>query len=809
MTPDPALTGDLPVRDALPALAEALDGDGAAVLVAPPGSGKTTLVPLWLADRLDGRVIVAEPRRVAVRAAARRMAHLTGTPVGDLVGYRHRGETRAGPRTRVEVVTTGVLVRMLQRDPELPGVAAVVIDECHERHLDTDLAIAFTADVRANLRPELRLLATSATAQAERLATVLGGAPIVTAHVAPHPLTLKWRPPGRVLDAPHGLRVDPRFLDHVATVVRDAWDEETGSILVFLPGAGEIEAVRRRLPGIPAAILHGGRSDQDEALRPSARRVVLASAVAESSLTVPGVSVVVDAGLARVPRVDHARGLGSLATVRVSQAAADQRAGRAGREGPGTAYRCWDEGERLAAFPEPEIAVADLTAFALELACWGEPTGAGLALPDPPPAAALDVATGVLSALGAVDGDRVTPRGRAIAAVGAHPRLARALLDGAPHVGGERAAGIVAVLSGDHRGSDDLAALWRSVRTDPAWRAESRRLRAAVSDHPRGPLSDDLAAGLVTGLAYPERIARARGGAYLMTGGTAAELAPGTALTGAAWLAVADAARQPGHRNARVRLAAVIDEATAREAHGPPVTTSAVTWDGDVTARETTRLGAIVLSEKPLRNPDPALVAAALAEGLAKEGLGLLGWDADSRGVRDRLAFLHAVLGEPWPDVSDAALLARAAEWLGPELARARRRGDLAAVRPGQALRRLPPWPEAGRFEELAPERIEVPTGSRIRLDYTDPGAPVLAVKVQEVFGWTATPRVAGGRVPVVLHLLSPAGRPAAVTGDLASFWGEGYRQVRAQLRGRYPRHPWPEDPANAEPTRRAKPRGT
>lgn len=814
-SPVPLPATDLPVADALPELGEALRADGAAVLVAPPGSGKTTLVPLWLTGLTDGRVVVAEPRRVAVRAAARRMAALTGTRLGEEIGYTIRGESKTGPRTRVEVVTTGVLVQRLQRDPELPGVGAVVLDECHERHLDTDLALAFAVDVRANLRPDLMLLATSATAQSERLSAAIGDpAPVVTAYVSPHPVTVHWRPPGRVLDAPHGLRVDPRFLDHVAVVTRDALAERDGDALVFLPGVGEIESVRGRLSGVDTVTLHGGQSDQDAALRPGPhRRVVLATAVAESSLTVPGVRLVVDAGLARVPRTDHSRGLGSLVTVRESLAAAAQRAGRAGREAPGDVYRCWPEGDRLPAHPEPEVAVADLTAFVLQLACWGHIDGDGLALLDPLPAAAAEVARTTLTAIGAVDAaGRVTARGRAIARAGAHPRLARALLDGAPLVGADRAAEIVALLSADRRGPDDLTAAWRNLRggRDHEWRTETRRLRNAVADAPRTRVTDDLAAGLVVGLAYPERVARARGGAYLMTGGTAAELGNGSGLSGVEWLAIADAARQPGHRNARVRLAAAVDEATAREAAaGLLAEADEIAWEnGDVVARHVTRLGAITLTAKPIAKPDPARVAEALAQGVAREGLNLLTWDDTAVETRARLAFCHRALDDPWPAVDDDTLLTRLPEWLGPQLARARRRADLARVKVAPALRTLLGYAEAARFDEAAPERLEVPSGSRVRVDYGDPAAPVLAVKVQEAFGWTRTPTLAFGRVPVVLHLLSPAGRPVAVTSDLVSFWGEGYRQVRSQLRGRYPRHPWPEDPSTAQPTKRVKPRG-
>ncbi|PZF86565.1 ATP-dependent helicase C-terminal domain-containing protein, partial [Micromonospora deserti] len=517
---------------------------------------------------------------------------------------------------------------------------------------------------------------------------------------------------------------------------------------------------------------------------------------------------------------------------------------------PGYVYRCWSAArhERLAAQPEPEIASADLTGFALELAAWGAPEGVGLALPDPPPAAAMAVARDTLTTLGAVDADgRITDRGRAIAAAGTHPRLARALLDGADRVGADRAAEVVALLAEETVAGpgDDLTAAWRRLRAgaDPGararWRSEVRRLRAALAGATagvgrdagapeasrgasaapraeagagRGRLTDDLAAGLLVGLAYPERLARVRrpgGSAYLMSGGTAAELAPGSGLAGADWLAVAVADRSPGAPAARIRLAAAVDEATAREAGGPLLRTEReVGWSGeDVVAREVTRLGAVELVERPLTRPEPGEVAAALLSGLRRTGLGLLTWTPAARALRERLAFCRHALGDDWPDVGDEALLAAAPAWLGPELASARRRADLARVDVTAALRRLLPWPLAARLDEVAPERITVPSGSRIRVDYADPAAPVLAVKLQETFGWQDAPRIAQGRVPVLLHLLSPAGRPVAVTADLASFWRSGYPQVRAELRGRYPRHPWPEDPAGAAPTRHATPR--
>ncbi|OKK19784.1 ATP-dependent helicase [Streptomyces sp. CB00455] len=832
----------LPVREAVPALVSALDAHGAAVLCAPPGTGKTTLVPLVLAGLVGGgprrRVVVAEPRRIAARAAARRMAWLLGERAGAAVGFTVRGERAVSAGTVVEVVTTGVLLQRLQRDQELAGVDVVVLDECHERHLDADTVAAFLLDVRETLRPELRLVAASATTDAAGWSRILGGAPVVEAAEVSFPVETVWAPPARPVRPPHGMRVDPAQLAHVASVVRRALAERGGDVLCFLPGVGEIARVAGQLGAVDAQVLQvHGRAPaavQDAALTPAAhRRVILSTAVAESSLTVPGVRVVVDSGLAREPRVDHARGLGALATVRASRAAGRQRAGRAGREAPGTVYRCWSEAEdaRLPAFPSPEIRIADLAQFALQAACWGDPDAAGLALLDPPPAGAMGAAREVLVAVGAVDGaGRPTPRGLRMSRLGLHPRLARALLDGGASLGVRRAAEVVALLSEEppREYGDDLAAAWRRARaaTDgyaARWRTEATRLERAArpdsaartsSPEPRVPgaggaggaaVPDDAAAGLIAALAFPERVARARGaGAFLMASGTGAELGEGSALRSAPWLAVAVADRTPHSASARVRLAAVLDEETARGAAGHLLERGdEVRWEaGDLVARTVERLGAVELSARALRDPDRALVREALLDGLRAEGLGLLRWSPDAQALRARLGFLHRTLGGGWPDVADdAALLERAGDWLEPELSRARRRADLGRIEAGQALNRLLPWAtgEASRLDEFAPERLEVPSGSRIRVDYSGE-QPVLAVKLQELFGLAQTPRVAG--VPVLIHLLSPAGRPAAVTADLASFWQGGYRAVRAELRGRYPKHPWPQDPATAEPTR-------
>ena len=828
--PDPlrnllAAPPDLPVTAGLAALVEALRTRGAAVVQAPPGTGKTTLVPPAVAGVVTGRVVVTQPSRIAARAAARRLANLLGEAVGETVGYSVRGDRRSGRRTRVEIVTTGLLLRRIQHDPELVGVGAVVLDEVHERHLDADLTLALLIDIRANLREDLALVAMSATIEAERTAALLGegGAPVIRVPGALHPVQTVWCP------VPAGVRrtddrgITPAFHDHVAATVRRALVGHEGDVLVFVPGVAEVEATVRRLAGVDASVhaLHGRLpgAEQDRALSEGPRRrVIVSTAVAESSLTVPGVRVVVDTGFSREPRTDHRRGLASLVTVSVSRAAAEQRAGRAGRLGPGTVLRCWSEAEHahLPAHPEPEIATADLTAFALEVACWGSHDLHDLALLDQPPAHALSAAKEVLVGLGAMTEDgRATSRGRVMASVPVDPRLARALIDGAGLVGVTRAAEVVAMLSEDVRApGGDLVAALRSLRADQrsgSWRHQVTRLEEIVATQgTAGPrsLTDDVAVGLVVAMAHPDRIARKRSdtSSYLMTSGTGAALdprAPGP-LAGLEWLAVGDAERRPGQREARIRAAAPLTEDLALEAAGSLWTeVDEVTWtDGRVLARRRTLLGAIELSSTPLGDPPAQAVSAAIGEAIAREGIALLAWTEAATALRARLDFLHRALGDPWPDVSDATLTQHLDSWLGQQLARVRSAKDLRRIDVTAALRAMVPWPEAGRLDDLAPERVQVPSGSSVRIDYSQ-DQPVLAVRLQEVFGWTAAPPLADGRVPLLLHLLSPARRPAAVTADLESFWDNGYPGVRADLRGRYPKHAWPEDPRSAPATAR------
>ncbi|WP_413249347.1 ATP-dependent helicase HrpB [Sinomonas flava] len=851
----------------------------AAVVQAPPGTGKTTLVPpvvanlaLRAADRPrtrvahdDGeppRVVVTQPRRVAVRAAAHRLAALDRSRVGDRSGYTVRGERKAGGSTLVEFVTPGVLLRRLLADPGLDGVAAVVLDEVHERGLETDLLVGMLADVR-QLRGDLTLVAMSATVDAARFAALLADdagrpAPVVDCPSALHPLEVGWAPS----TAP---RLDERgvtraFLDHVADTAgaEHAAARAAGrdvDALVFVPGAREVRHVadrlRSRVRGTDVLELHGQAppAEQDRAV--SGRgpgdgpRIVVSTALAESSLTVPGVRLVVDSGLAREPRRDASRGMSGLVTVSCSRASAEQRAGRAARQGPGRVVRCYDQ-RAFAAAPAhstPEIASADLTEAALVLACWGTPGGQGLALPDAPPGVALADAVAVLSAIGAVDDSgHATPFGRTLALIPADPRLGRALLDGAPLVGARMAAEAIAMVARDLRppGSDlgRLLAALRSGR-DPqarAWAHEVRRFERlagpggdAAPGGDAGPAvaaaTDAEKAGVVVALAFPGFVARRVQGdreQYLLASGTRAGLPAGSPLAGHEWLAVADAARAAGRdaagTGAVVRAAAPITQEAAELAAAHLLThrVEARFENGRVVARRERRLGAIQLASTPVR-PGREEGHAAVARALASQGLGAIGWSGGADALRRRLALVRRELGDPWPDVSEPALLARLDEWLAPELDALAGGASVRGIDLAEPLRRLLPWPEATRLDELVPERLEVPSGSRVRIEYPeaadagmgDDGAarsgplPVVAVKLQECFGWAETPRLVDGRVPVLFHLLSPAGRPLAVTGDLASFWSGPYAQVRAEMRGRYPKHPWPEDPWTAVATAR------
>ncbi|MBX7444305.1 MULTISPECIES: ATP-dependent helicase HrpB [unclassified Arthrobacter] len=852
-----AIGSGLAFAGSLSALADALRRGtvpGAAVVQAPPGTGKTTLVPPLLANVFGrtGRVVVTQPRRVAARAAARRLSALDGSGPAGRVGYTVRGERHAGTGTRVEFVTPGILLHRLLADPGLDGTAAVVLDEVHERGLETDLLVGMLAEVR-QLRGDLAVVAMSATLDAPRFAALLGDpdggtpAPVVDCPSVLHPLEVAWRPaPGPRLD---DRGVTPMFLDHVAATAAEAHARALASdaaidALVFLPGAREVgqaaAALRSRLPsGVDVLELHGqvGAAEQDRAV--SGRgpgdgpRIIVSTDLAESSLTVPGVRLVIDSGLTREPRRDAARGMSGLVTVSCSRASADQRAGRAARQGPGKAIRCYSQ-QAYGAAPAhvtPEITVSDLTGAALVLACWGSPGGGGLALPDPPPRQAMADAVEVLRELGAVSGDgHVTATGRTLAAIPADPRLARALLDGAASVGVELAADAVAALSGDHRApGSDLPRLLAQLRADkgPAgarWAREARRFAALAGRQRRGPVPSAAsggaeAVGAVVALAFPDRVARRVPGSreqYLLTSGTRAGLPAGSTLSGHEWLAVAEVARAGGRdaagTGAVIRAAAPLAESTAETAasHLLAHTVEAQFSDGRVTARRIKRLGGIVLSATPVR-PTAEQGRAAVGAALQSAGLEVLPWSTAAAGFRRRLGFLRRELGDPWPDVSDRALLERLEEWLGPELERLAEGAAVSSIDLAEPLRRLLPWPEASRLDQLAPEWLDVPSGSRVRIDYPelsgDGGAPVVAVKLQECFGLAESPRLVEGRVPVLFHLLSPARRPLAVTDDLTSFWSGPYAQVRAEMRGRYPKHPWPEDPWTAPAAARAKPR--
>lgn len=876
-----AIGADLTFAESLAALAAALQGGGAgasAVVQAPPGTGKTTLVPPLLANiannRRDGsgrrpRIVVTQPRRVAARAAARRLAALDGTRLGDRVGYTVRGERQTGPGTVIEFVTPGILLRRLLAEPGLEGTDAVILDEVHERGLETDLLLGMLTEVR-QLRGDLTLVAMSATLDAPRFAALIGDAgigetatgnddgggpaPVVDCPSALFPLDVEWAP----ASAP---RLDERgvaraFLDHVADAAAAGHAAALAGgrdidALVFVPGAWEVSYVAARLRGRSRAEvleLHGqaGPAEQDRAVSGrepgGTARIIVSTALAESSLTVPGVRLVIDSGLSREPRRDAGRGMSGLVTVSCSRASAEQRAGRAARQGPGTVIRCYDQ-RAFGAAPAhqtPEIAAADLTGAALVLACWGAPGGRGLALPDAPPRAAMDEAVEVLRELGAIAPDgHATELGKILARVPTDPRLARALLDGAATVGHRMAAEAVALVSGDQRAPGaDLTRLVAALRTgrDPGsrrWAEDVRRMETIARQEssgvgpqqssgvvPAGAVGAAEAIGFVVALAFPDRVARRVPGEgpaqYLLTSGTRAGLPAGSPLSGHEWLGVAEVSRAQGRdaagTGAVIRSAAPLtaDTAEAAARHLLSETLQARFSQGRVSARRERRLGAIVLSSTPVRPPVEE-GRAAVARALASEGLATIGWSTAADGLRRRLALLHRELGGPWPDVSEPALLARLDEWLAPELAALAGGAATGGIDLAGPLSRLLPWPEAARLGELVPEALTVPSGSRIRIDYPDAGdttgRPVVAVKLQECFGWAETPRLADGRVPVLFHLLSPARRPLAVTDDLASFWSGPYAQVRAEMRGRYPRHPWPEDPWTAPATARTKPR--
>lgn len=834
----------LPIDAVLPALREALSLRHEAVLEAPPGAGKTTRVPLALLDEpwLAGqRILMLEPRRLAARAAAERLASELGETVGETVGYRIRLDSRVGPRTRIEVVTEGILTRRLQDDPALEGVGLVIFDEFHERSLDADLALALTLNGRALLRDTpLRVLPMSATLEGERLAALLDGAPVVRSEGRMYPVEIRWGRPYQP-----GERLEPRLL---ATVLQ-ALDEEGGSLLVFLPGQAEIRRLHEQLSEALAGRreillcpLHGELElgAQRAAIEPApagTRKVVLATNIAETSLTIDGVRVVVDAGLARVPRFDPGSGMTRLDTQRISRASATQRAGRAGRLEPGVCYRLWSQAqhEQLAAHDGAEILAADLAGLALQLARWGV-TPAELAWLDAPPAAAFAQARELLARLGALNANgSLSAHGQAMAGLPAHPRIAHLLLRGQALGLGALACDVAALLGERDilrgAGADlhsRLALLGGAERAGRGAQGGVQRARQLARQY-RGLLpkeakekvgdpDDPRWLGALLAFAYPDRIAcqrRPGGGEYRLANGRAALFAEPDALMKHAWLVVAELGSRQGQREERIYLAADLDPALFDGVLAEQLTVrDELDWDereGVLRAERQRRVGELVLERQALPGLDEAARGRALVALVRRKGLELLPWTPELRQWQARVALLRrldlAERGESdWPDLSDAALLATLEDWLAPYLGRVSRLSHFAALDLPGILAGLLPWPLPQRLDELAPSAIAVPSGSRIRLDYAEE-PPVLAVRLQELFGLAATPRIAGGRLAVKLHLLSPARRPVQVTQDLASFWANTYAEVKKDLKGRYPKHYWPDDPLIAEPTARARPR--
>ncbi|MBA4806048.1 ATP-dependent helicase HrpB [Brevundimonas sp.] len=814
----------LPIHAVLEPLKAALAAGNTAVLAAPPGAGKTTVVPLALLDQAwlgEARVLVLEPRRIAARAAADRMATTLGEEAGGTVGYRTRLQSRIGPKTRIEVITEGVFTRMILDDPGLDGVGAVLFDEFHERNLDADLGLALARETQGVLRDDLRLLVMSATLDVAGVSRLLEGAPVIEAEGRAYPVETRYL----------GRNPAERFEEAMARACLTAVGEETGSVLAFLPGQGEIHRVARlvnerlRLANVDVVPLYGGldRAEQDRAIEPAApgrRKLVLATSVAETSLTIDGVRVVLDGGLSRVPRFEPSSGLTRLATVRVSRSSAEQRLGRAGRTEPGICYRLWDEEQTRGLVPhqKPEIQEADLTGLALDLARWGARSVEGLALLDPPPAGAMAEARKILTRLGALDADGgLSDHGRRLTRIPLSPRLAHMVAVASDAGDAMTGARIAAVLSEPGLGgsgvdlADRLVGLDRdrSPRARDALKLADRWARAAG-----GGRGEAVEPGMLLAEAFPERIAKARGkpGELLLASGRGAVLDATDHLAREPWLAVAELAGggAGGEARDRVRLAAALDGTRIETDLGRLIEVEdrlTKAPSGRMEIRRARKIGALVLDEKVIGAPDAKAMTAALKSEIEAEGLGALKWGEQATGLRARLAFLHG-LDPTWPDISDTALLARRADWLWPLLEGAKSLESIVDGRLADALRGLIPWDLQRRLDDLAPSRLTTPLGSA-SIDYGAEGGPRVEIRVQELFGVVTHPVVGGGRVPLTLSLLSPARRPVQVTKDLPGFWAGSWAAVRSEMRGRYPRHPWPENPAEAQATNRVKPRGT
>lgn len=810
----------LPVEDVLPQLLAALETHGEAVLVAPPGAGKTTRVApallkaAWVAG---GKIILLSPRRIAARAAAARMASERGEPVGATIGYRVRLDSKIGRETRIEVVTEGVFTRMILDDPELRGVAVVVFDEFHERSLEGDLGLALAREAQSALRPDLKLIVMSATLDAARVASLLGDAPVIVSEGRMFPVRHVYRPrdPGARLE------------DEVASATRAALAAEPGSALVFLPGVREIERTAEQLrasvtdPNVDIRPLYGAMSpaDQDAAISapPAGRRkVVLATSIAETSLTIEGVRVVIDSGLARRPKFEPALGLTRLETVRASQASITQRAGRAGRLEPGVAWRLWSEGETraLPAFDRPEIMDADLSGLALDLAAWGATDPTTMAWLDPPPAPAWKEAIALLKRVGALAEDgRLTAHGQAVARLPLPARLAHMVITAAADGEGLLAARIAMVLTEQGLGgrSTDLRDRLHRFGAERGQRADSARNLAdriaRLAGGVRGVVNEDQA-GRVLAIAYPDRIGKARQGGFSLVNGRAAMVDETSPLLKAQYAVIADMAGAAGR--SQVILGAPIEFADIEAKFGSQIETRAsATIDvatGALRARRVRRLGKLVLSEAPLERLSGAELSQALLDVVADQGLGLLDWDEAARQTRARVQFMRSLEGDTWPDWSDEALQQSASAWLAPALDGVT---SLKAVSVSRALLNALDYDQRRQLDAEAPTKFETPAGSSLSLDYESDGGPALDVRLQEMFGQGRHPMIASGRVPLSLRLLSPAHRPVQTTKDLPGFWRGSYAAVRSEMRGRYPKHPWPDDPLTAPPTRRAKPRGS